>query len=130
MKLSDLKPRWLTHNGERVAIMFLCPHCSAKGEARLTCFFKPAEDLPMVPSDYPIESLAGANGQWLLFYEALKELGHPDPVEGAWHDVVSCKRSIAWTRVGDDFDSMSITPSIDASQSGHWHGFITNGEVK
>jgi len=27
-------------------------------------------------------------------------------------------------------DNISVTPSIDASASGHWHGFITNGEIK
>ena len=30
----------------------------------------------------------------------------------------------------DDFSTMTLTPSIDASKSGHWHGFITNGEVR
>ena len=24
---------------------------------------------------------------------------------------------------------MTVTPSIDASKSGHWHGHITNGEI-
>ncbi len=32
-----------------------------------------------------------------------------------------------WHRTGDTFDMLSITPSIDASASGHWHGFVTNG---
>ena len=35
-----------------------------------------------------------------------------------------------WGRSGETFETLSLTPSIDASQSGHWHGFITNGEVK
>ncbi len=30
----------------------------------------------------------------------------------------------------DDFATLTLTPSIDASQSGHWHGYITNGEIK
>jgi len=35
-----------------------------------------------------------------------------------------------WNLVGaEDFNSLTLTPSIDASASGHWHGFITNGEV-
>ena len=25
---------------------------------------------------------------------------------------------------------LTVTPSIDASASGHWHGFITNGEIR
>lgn len=34
-----------------------------------------------------------------------------------------------WNMSGDSFDNLSLSPSIDASASGHWHGFITNGEV-
>lgn len=35
-----------------------------------------------------------------------------------------------WTLNGqDDFATLTLTPSIDASRTGHWHGFITNGEV-
>ncbi|MDB5965862.1 MAG: hypothetical protein JWQ72_2362 [Polaromonas sp.] len=34
-----------------------------------------------------------------------------------------------WTESGDGFETMTLSPSVDASGSGHWHGFITNGEV-
>lgn len=34
-----------------------------------------------------------------------------------------------WARSGETFDTLSLSPSIDASADGHWHGFITNGEV-
>lgn len=34
-----------------------------------------------------------------------------------------------WQRAGTTFEDLTLTPSIDASQWGHWHGFITNGEV-
>lgn len=34
-----------------------------------------------------------------------------------------------WTLTGTSFEDMSLSPSIDASASGHWHGFITNGNV-
>jgi hypothetical protein len=30
---------------------------------------------------------------------------------------------------GEDFENLTLTPSIDASKSGHWHGFISGGEV-
>ncbi len=29
----------------------------------------------------------------------------------------------------EDFASLTLRPSVDASKSGHWHGFITNGEI-
>jgi len=35
----------------------------------------------------------------------------------------------AWSRTGDSFENLTLTPSIDASAHGHWHGFITNGAV-
>lgn len=28
---------------------------------------------------------------------------------------------------GTGFDDISLSPSVDASASGHWHGFITGG---
>lgn len=34
-----------------------------------------------------------------------------------------------WGMSGEDFHDLTLTPSVDASASGHWHGFITNGEV-
>lgn len=34
-----------------------------------------------------------------------------------------------WTMTGEDFESLSLSPSVDASASGHWHGFVTNGEA-
>jgi hypothetical protein len=36
---------------------------------------------------------------------------------------------IIWQRTGETFDDLTLTPSIDASPSGHWHGYVTNGQV-
>jgi hypothetical protein len=35
-----------------------------------------------------------------------------------------------WQRSGETFDALTLTPSIDASKEGHWHGFITAGEIQ
>jgi Family of unknown function (DUF6527) len=43
--------------------------------------------------------------------------------------VVPCKEAQAWVITGD-FSNMTVTPSLDASASGHWHGSITNGECQ
>ena len=43
--------------------------------------------------------------------------------------VVGCKDKMAWTISNTDFTTMTVTPSLDASKSGHWHGNITNGEA-
>ena len=34
-----------------------------------------------------------------------------------------------WQRTGETFESLTLSPSIDASSDGHWHGFVTNGLV-
>lgn len=34
-----------------------------------------------------------------------------------------------WQRTGDSFETLTLTPSVDASESGHWHGFIANGQA-
>jgi hypothetical protein len=137
MNLIDLKPRWLDYKGQHVAIMFLCPHCVARlGGNRtsidiwLTCFFMAPVSFPVVPDDYPVEALRGSRGERALFYEALRETGnYLDAADAAYTEIVDCKSSCAWQRTGDDFATMSITPSIDASACGHWHGFITNGQI-
>jgi hypothetical protein len=35
-----------------------------------------------------------------------------------------------WTLDGqDNFETLTLSPSIDASVAGHWHGWIQNGQV-
>lgn len=54
-----------------------------------------------------------------------------EKVFGEWWnlEVVPCNPNFCWS-ISGDFSNMTITPSVDASKSGHWHGFITNGEVR
>lgn len=44
--------------------------------------------------------------------------------------VVMTVPEFAWKFKGNDFNTLTVTPSIDASASGNWHGFITNGEIR
>jgi len=37
---------------------------------------------------------------------------------------------MAWSIAGILPAELTVTPSIDASASGHWHGRITNGEIR
>jgi hypothetical protein len=39
------------------------------------------------------------------------------------------RRPVTWQREGDTFETLTLTPSVDASHFGHWHGFIRNGEI-
>lgn len=34
-----------------------------------------------------------------------------------------------WTMIGETFETLTLSPSVDASASGHWHGFIRAGEI-
>lgn len=49
-----------------------------------------------------------------------------NPVDGG----PPSSRVLKWQRTGDTFETLSLSPSLDASRQGHWHGFITNGEVR
>lgn len=35
-----------------------------------------------------------------------------------------------WERTGTTFEDLTLSPSIDASGVGHWHGFIQVGEIR
>lgn len=101
MRLTDLSPRWVGYgDNDKAALIFKCPHCQ---DIWLTCTFQPIK----------------MSHQLKIF----------QPEGTASHgQVVPSKQNFAWGRRGDDFETLSVTPSVDASASGHWHGFITNGE--
>jgi hypothetical protein len=101
MKLTDLSPRWIYKNK---MFTFLCPHCR---KTWLTCKRVAMND----------------RQQWDIFHEAFS----CDTGDAAWP--VGCKEDVAWKFSGFDFATMSVTPSLDASKSGHWHGHITNGQI-
>lgn len=103
MKLTDLDPKWIEREGRRIGMIFRCPHCQ---KCYLSCIWEP---MPIFPDQYD------------TFLAMLGEDEGPQTVPS--------KPSAPWTRVGDDFVVLSVTPSIDASDSGHWHGFIMNGNI-
>lgn len=106
-RLTDLEPRWIHPN----LFVFLCPHCK---EVFLAC-----------------KNIEMSDRQQFDLYE--KEFG-PN-----WNAiVVPCNPGFSWsisgtvptdTRAAFPTD-ITVSPSIDASNSGHWHGFISQGDVK
>lgn len=96
-------------------MIFMCPHCQ---KTPLSCFWVPTE---FIAGD-------GDDSQYGLFARALPTFGEPYAKFGP-EDVVPCRRSYAWVMTGEDFANMTITPSIDASPAGHWHGFIRDGAI-
>lgn len=101
VNLTDLHPKWFEHDNAILGFTFLCPHCQS---IRLACALK-----PMPP---------GVHRQ--VFGEENQHYGH---------EVVGTKPTDVWSVNCQDFHMMSVTPSLDASQSGHWHGHITNGVI-
>lgn len=63
---------------------------------------------------------------------AFHHRGHEAIEDAAIHDHhYTGNGGFIWMLEGpEDFENLTITPSIDASRAGHWHGFITNGEAK
>lgn len=113
MRLTELDPRWLVVDGKRLGLVFKCPHCQ---KCYLSCFFVP---MPHISGDDYHDC------QYALFATVL-----PDTEV---HEIVPCRRDFAWTAMpaADQatFDNLSVTPSIDASASGHWHGWVRGGDI-
>jgi len=107
VRLTDLSPRWLSPD----VFTFLCPHCC---HALLTC--------KRVSMGHRAQSEL-----WKDQFDWDHEYQH---VEWGSVDVILCDKECAWTMSSDDFETMTVAPSIDASQSGHWHGHIVAGEIK
>ena len=102
MRLTELEPRWIHPN----VFVFRCPCCRGTERALwLSC-----KNVAM-PSHDQCELFAKTIGEdWNMTTV-------PDRAESAWSFSSS------------DFATLTVTPSIDASASGHWHGFITGGLI-
>lgn len=104
MKLTDLDPRWIEHEGRRIGFCFISP---TKPLWRQTCY---AERTPHKVQRQVIETM----------FEAP-------------HSVQGCNPDCAWTIAGGiasaTFETMTVTPSLDGSAGGLWHGHITNGQI-
>jgi hypothetical protein len=92
MKLTELNPRWLGYDGEKLGLSFDCPHCK-------------------------VQRLAVA------FHH------HGNALTDDQHILAEHPMTKIWDFIGTDFEDATLSPSIDTSASGHWHGFITNGQV-
>lgn len=106
MRLVDLDPRWIEESGQRIGFIFKSP---TKPGIYQSCFLAAPE----------------RKVQWAHFKRVLgderTESGHRYIVQG-------CTQGTHWTIVGE-FESLTVTPSIDGSAGGTWHGFIRNGDI-
>jgi Family of unknown function (DUF6527) len=100
MRLTDLEPSWVGAGGEGVSDKDGNPIPERTGVA--ISFKCPcgAEDRVCIEFNNPLDGL-----------------GPHDPSRNLWN------------RTGDDFETLTVTPSIQRIGGCGWHGFITNGEV-
>jgi hypothetical protein len=109
VRLIDLEPRYWGDGKRVLGVSFGCPHCRT---VRLGVTFA---NPPDGGSPGPIVTKTGLP----KLIRALMDAGDFEVPPGH-----------LWTRSGDTFESLSLSPSIDASSSGHWHGHITNGAIQ
>jgi hypothetical protein len=104
VKLTELEPRWIEKDGRRVGFVFRSP-TDQRCWQTVT-----AEPVPR-------------REQWALIKEAADSANFQ-----------SANPDFAWTIEGGiegaDFETLTVTPSVDGSAGGLWHGFITNGEIR
>jgi hypothetical protein len=113
MRLIDLDPRWLVKNGQRVGFVFMSP--TLGDDMWMACFENPPE----------------RREQWALYRAAFPE--DYRNAKGFALMVQGMRPTSHWQIAGGieaaNFETMTVTPSLDGSPAGNWHGFITNGEI-
>jgi len=104
MRLTDLHPRWIASGGEGVTDADGRPVPRREGiGVSFDCPCSTCGLLCFVPFDNPLDG------------------GPPITPDHA-----------LWTRTGEDFDHLSLTPSILRNRERDgcgWHGYVTDGEV-
>lgn len=111
MKLVELEPRWFSVNGndDKDGVTFLCPCCLAQPEKQTRLAVQFANPIGCEP-----KSLM-TNKQKTEHVHELRTFDVPP--------------GFLWQRIGETFETLTLTPSVDCSASGHWHGFINAGVV-
>lgn len=114
MKLTDLNPKWFAEDGRiGQGVVFDCPHCQ---KTRLAVTFANPTD-------------GGAPLRLGKFLPLMKAVANGErPGEDFPGDIVP--PGFLWQRTGEAFDAMTLSPSVDASPSGHWHGWVQGGEAR
>lgn len=111
MRLEELEPKWWAEEGRQgQGFVFRCPHC-------LKVWICVALANPL-DGGAPWTLSPSPRSMWEVIYPTVLPKGE-----------VLVPPGILWERAGQDFAGLSVRPSVDASRSGHWHGFILEGGV-
>lgn len=121
MRLLSLNPRWIA----------IYRWDDANGTQHFNAY-APAESQRKpggISFDCPVHTKHCAECHQLLPSSHRLAVWFENPVDGLPPEALAEYR---WHRVGEDFESLTLTPSINAQviDSGCWHGVIENGEVR
>lgn len=124
MRLLELDPRWLMFEGRRVGFIFRSP---INREWWQTCFVEPFARMKQdIPHAHATHEYRFANDSQAGIVRA----SAPD-IGGQYQ---LCNPTCAWTIsggiAGATFETLTVTPSLDGSAGGLWHGFITEGLIQ
>lgn len=116
MRLSELDPRWVEIDGKRAGFVFVSPVQKLRSDGtknptpyRQSCFSRPTPSREK--QRLAFESIFGDDA---FLVQGCNAEHHWDIAGG----------------IGDaTFETMTITPSLDGSPGGNWHGHITNGNI-
>jgi hypothetical protein len=112
MKLADLEPHWSLDAD--IVIGGVNEHFEGRLGMGITFA------CPHCVALHPSELNRGGPVQFLGVWFA-------NPIDGK---TPSDNAKHLWQRTGDSFETLTLSPSIDVSADGHWHGFIQNGEIR
>lgn len=128
MTLLELQPKWWAAPGRRgQGVIFLCPHC--RQAWLVVAFANPLDGGP--PWNIGTKVSRRIKELWRVLY-GLERFGRSEtPSPGAVLDrgQVAVPPGFLWTRSGEDLEHLTISPSVDASPAGCWHGFVRGGMI-
>ncbi len=108
MRLADFDPQWIDHGDRKgIGVSFRCltGHCTG----RLWIMFA-----------NPLDGGPAYEGNCFALMLQKQETGEPGITAGS-RPCGPCR----WKRIGDTFETLTMTPSVDAHQCGH--KTLTNG---
>jgi hypothetical protein len=123
MNLLDLDAEWLMFEGRRVGFIFRSP---TNRDWWQTCF---------------VEKFSHFKGRDGTYDRAGDDAGSPDSQCGIVKDCAPaagsnfqmCNVDHQWSVEGGienaSLSTITVTPSLDGSKGGLWHGFVTNGQI-
>ena len=106
MRLTDLDPFWIVRDGERVGFSFISPTDPNWRQIVTVKHISIREQWALTNAERPGSAKQSQTGGY------------------AW--IINNGAPIAEA----SFKSLSVTPSVDGSKAGLWHGFITNGSIQ